>query len=181
MRFKYFIRGLGFGILFSCIIMLATYQGKPTEKLSDAEIVERAKELGMVEAEDGIEQMLKENSENNKATEKIKEDDDTRKSESATEQVTEATSETVASTETEQTTIDQKTDVQQQVEIIVERGSSSYPVCEKLKAAGMIDDAEKFDNYLIANGYADRIRVGTHVLTKGMDYEAIAKAIIDPE
>ena len=44
----------------------------------------------------------------------------------------------------------------------------------------MIKDATDFDNYLIKNGYANRIRVGTHTLTIGMTYEEIAIAISDP-
>ena len=51
---------------------------------------------------------------------------------------------------------------------------------EKLQELGIVKDAAEYDNYLIEKGYASRIRVGTHELTKGMDYHAIAEAISDP-
>jgi cell division protein YceG involved in septum cleavage len=66
------------------------------------------------------------------------------------------------------------------ITITVERGSSSYPVCQKLQEAGMIEDAAEFDTYLVENGYADRISVGEHTLKMGMDFHDIAEAISDP-
>ncbi|MDO5128120.1 MAG: hypothetical protein Q4D54_10320, partial [Eubacteriales bacterium] len=50
MKLKYFLRGLGSGILFATIIMLAAYLTSGGYKLSDKEIKDRAKKLGMVEA-----------------------------------------------------------------------------------------------------------------------------------
>lgn len=47
MNLKYYLRGLGIGIIVTALIMGITLGGK--EKLSNAEIIERAKALGMVE------------------------------------------------------------------------------------------------------------------------------------
>ncbi|MCM1498935.1 MAG: hypothetical protein NC124_10775, partial [Clostridium sp.] len=49
MKFKYFIRGLGIGIIFTSIICLTAYHGNASDTMTDAEIIRRAKELGMVE------------------------------------------------------------------------------------------------------------------------------------
>ena len=68
----------------------------------------------------------------------------------------------------------------EEVEITIARGSSSFPVCQKLYELGLIDDAAKYDDYLIEKGYANRISVGTHKLKKGMDYKTIAELISDP-
>ena len=87
--------------------------------------------------------------------------------ESTTEQTTEATTENT-------------TETTEKVSITIERGATSYTVCQKLQELGIVKDAAEYDNYLIENGYASRIRVGTHELTKGMDYHAIAEAISDP-
>ena len=48
MKLKYYLRGLGIGILVTAVIMGVT-QGSRKETLSDREIRERAAALGMVE------------------------------------------------------------------------------------------------------------------------------------
>ncbi len=47
MKLKYYLRGLGTGIIVTALILGLT--GRQQEKLSDAQIKERAKQLGMVE------------------------------------------------------------------------------------------------------------------------------------
>lgn len=202
MKFKYFLRGLGVGIVFACIICLAAYQEKASDKMTDAEIIERAKQLGMVEQENQIGDLLKDkNSSEQQEEDQTKETTPVSEQTTSEKQSTEKTSTTqesgtgkVSSTEknsSEQQTNKKETATTEQadkanssteetVEITVEKGSSSYPICQKLESLGMIKDAAEFDTYLIENGYANRIRVGTHKLTKGMDYKAIAEAISDP-
>ncbi len=59
----------------------------------------------------------------------------------------------------------------------VERGNSSNVVAEKLQRLGVIDNAKDFDNYLVNNGYANRISVGTFQIPIDSSYEWIAKKI----
>ena len=47
MRLKYYLRGLGTGIIFTSIILAIIYSYRTT----DAKIIERAKELGMITGE----------------------------------------------------------------------------------------------------------------------------------
>ena len=49
MRMRYYLRGLGIGIVVTALLMGFT-KGGQKETLTDAEIVERAKSLGMVES-----------------------------------------------------------------------------------------------------------------------------------
>ena len=49
MRLKYYLRGLGLGIIFAVIIMMIGFHGNK-QSMSDTEIIEKAKTLGMVEA-----------------------------------------------------------------------------------------------------------------------------------
>lgn len=51
MRIKYYLRGIGCGIIFSVIIMSVAMGSKGKNEVSDAEIIQRAKQLGMVEAD----------------------------------------------------------------------------------------------------------------------------------
>ena len=165
MRFKYFLRGLGVGIVFASLIFFMVYKENATPKMSDKQIIERAKELGMVEEGSSIEDIL-----HTSATSEAPENIDTA---STTEKATEEKQTTEATTEN-------TTETTEKVSITVERGATSYTVCQKLQELGIVEDAAEYDNYLIENGYASRIRVGTHELTKGMDYHAIAEAISDP-
>ena len=128
----------------------------------------------MVEEGSSIEDIL-----HTSATSEASENKET---ESTTEKATEEEKKTTKST-TEQTTeatTENTTETTEKVSITIERGATSYTVCQKLQELGIVKDAAEYDNYLIENGYASRIRVGTHELTKGMDYHAIAEAISDP-
>ena len=61
--------------------------------------------------------------------------------------------------------------------LVVERGNSSDVVARRLESLGVITDPVDFDKYLVANGYASRISVGTFQIPYGSDYDYIARAI----
>ena len=227
MKFKYYLRGIGIGIIFASIIFLIAYRENVPAKMSNEEIVERAKQLGMVEANDPINKLIDKKSDNKsdenaseekEPAEKVSTEEIKTEAENTEAENTEATTEeqtTEATTTEEQTTEEQTTETkttdaktteaktteartsEQQaaekqtteekntkksktIEITIARGSSSYPVCLKLKELGLIDDAAKYDDYLIEHGYANRISVGTHKLKMGMSYHDIAELISDP-
>lgn len=171
MKFKYFLRGIGIGVLFSAIIFLAAYQTIPQKKPTDAEIIKMAKELGMVEKNDTLGKLIENNSEEADTEEVITEQATKVEQDVPTEQETTEKSTADISETTEVTTY----------EITVAAGSSSYPVCQQLEQLGLIDNAQAYDDYLIEHGYASKISVGTHILKKGMSDEEIAIAISDKD
>lgn len=63
------------------------------------------------------------------------------------------------------------------VTVEIEPGAGSRAVCRMLEEAGLVEDAESFDQYLIHNGYSKRIRMGTYVIVPGTDQEEIARII----
>lgn len=63
------------------------------------------------------------------------------------------------------------------VVITIYSGDGSYTVAEYLKRAGLVDDAEEYDDYLCDNGYANAIRVGQIQIPAGSSYEEIAKLL----
>ncbi|MBE5923713.1 MAG: endolytic transglycosylase MltG [Lachnospiraceae bacterium] len=197
MKFKYYLRGIGIGIIFASIVLLSAYHGKISGKISDEEVIARAKKLGMVEANEPINKLITTEATTEVSTQVVSEEVTTvseettetteestkkskKKKKKKEETTTEATTEATTETTTEVTTEAKKDNSNQTVEITVERGSSSYPICQKLQELGIIDDASKFDDYLIEHGYANRISVGTHKVKKGMDYKTIADLISDP-
>ena len=52
MKLKYYLRGLGIGIIVTTLVLMVAFSGKK-EKLSDQEIMQRAEQLGMVMADAG--------------------------------------------------------------------------------------------------------------------------------
>lgn len=203
MKLKYFLRGLGVGILFTSIIFFVAYQREVPVKLTDEAVIQRAKALGMVEKEDTLKNLLsaKEDSsgdnnplsademlESSKDETKVEDGETTMKEQE--EAVVEEDQE-AASTEHELTTeintsesvaTENKTAEHTERETItvsVKGGDSSYTVSQSMQRAGLIEDAAEFDAYLIQNGYAKRIRVGTYELKKGMNFQELAEAISD--
>ena len=182
MKFQYFLRGLGAGIVFAAIIFVIAYNSKGTD-ISDEEVIRRARNLGMIEADDQVGKLLakEDNSEENVTTTEASTQNTTTESKTSSEATTQEKNTDEKTTEkitTEELT-EEATTQQQEYELVVTHGMSSFPVCQKLEALGLIKDAADFDDYLIENGYASKISVGTHILKKGMTYKQIAIAISD--
>ena len=64
------------------------------------------------------------------------------------------------------------------VSFTVSVGMTSERVSASLKALGIIDDSAKFNRYLVSNGYATRIKVGTVELQAGQSYAEIASKLV---
>lgn len=176
MKFKYFLRGLGVGIVFASVVFLVAYNGKPSHKMSDTEIIEKAKELGMVEQEDPVKALLT-TEKNKKKTTEANENKATIEKTTEADKTTEVTTEKIT---TEKVTAKEATTEKSDDEFItvaVVRGDSSYTVCQKLEKAGLIKNAAEFDTYLVENGYANRIRIDSYQLKIGMDFHDIAEII----
>ena len=58
MKLRYFLRGLGAGILFTAIVMGISGKAKEQVTITDNEIIARARALGMVTKEEKIEEEL---------------------------------------------------------------------------------------------------------------------------
>lgn len=185
MNFKYFLRGLGAGIVFTAIIMLAAYMTNGSYKMSDEEIIKKAESLGMVTTEEipivsdtgsdnSTEEPSTEKSETEEPSTEKMSTEDTEEPSSTEEPTTEASTQNT----TEQSAIDTEYTT---ATITVRSGMGSYEVAVLLKDAGIIDNASDFDSYLIRNGYATQIRIKTQEFNSNMSYEEIAKLLIKEE
>ena len=184
MKLKYYLRGLGIGMIVTAVIMGVSVGGK-TEPMTDAQVMERAKELGMV---DGVLSQLPEQTE---APEQIEAPQETEAPE-ASEVPQEAEvpeqaevpqeAEVPEQTEAPQEPENQKTEAEQPtVEssyiVTVYPGEGSYTVSRKLAALGLVESADIYDEYLCQNGYDKKICTGNHEIKAGMTAEQIAKAL----
>lgn len=182
MKLKYYLRGLGTGIIFSTIIMLAAYLTSGGYKLTDKEIESRAKDLGMVyedatggDARSSDNTVTSEMKESPEATEKATTEG---KTEDSTESATELTTEHITTEgnydRTESDIVDNEST---QAVITVVGGMGSHDVALLLQDAGLIADADDFDSYLNQNGYSTRIEVGEFTINDDMTYQEMAELL----
>ena len=207
MERKYYLRGLGIGIVVTAIIMGIATSGK--RGMTDEEIIARAKELGMVEntvlsekteeeaeteaavdianAEDATEKSAIEETKKPETSTEQKQNttEETEKPETSEEQkenTTEETKKPETSTE-QQTTADKKEDITSAVvkTITVNSGDGSYTVAKKLAEAGVVTSAENFDTYLCQNGYDKKLRTGNFSIPADASDEQIARIVTGAE
>ena len=174
MRLKYYLRGLGIGILVTTIIL--TIAGHNRNKISDEEIKIRAEKLGMVMNE---EQPLFPEKNTDPATaeetttEVLPETNTEATTEVPTEPETEATTEAPTEPETEAPQPQYVT-----ATITITRGMYSEAVSQAMQNAGLIDNWVDFNNYLSANGYSERLQTGSYTMNSEMSYQEMAMVLV---
>lgn len=168
-RSKYFLRGMGFGILVTVVLFsvaLVFYEPNTSSAESDTETVSEDKKQ---ETDTDQESTTKETKEEAKEeVEEANNESDTATSEETKDDTVEEEP-TVATTET-------KTPGNF-VSFKVTAGESSSKVAENLYRAGLIDNPSAFNTYLEQNGYDNTIHVGTFNIPEGSTYEQIANTI----
>ena len=201
MKLKYFIRGLGIGIIFGAIVMLVAYNTSDKNDISDAEIIERAEKLGMVMSgatetdakaeeavnvvtEDITEAMTEATTEAVTETTEVTTEAVTKTTEATTEEVTETTTERDTEVTTEKktdATTEKTNNSYTESTITVTRGMGSTEVAGLLQQAGIIEDAADFDSYLVKQGISNKIQINTYKFNSNMSYEDIATELTTPK
>lgn len=195
MKLKYYMRGLGIGIVVTALLMGFAIS-KQKEPMTDEEIKQRALEMGMI-AQDGVladdlgdqmpEEIIAEVSDNDAEAEMMSEAATTDEEIAVGEDETSAITDSVEEEETteENKPADDETDEDAMEEVAVEGfvvitvsgGDGSRTVANKLQEAGLIEDAAAYDVFLCQNGYDKRIATGNHEIPMGATEEEIAKEI----
>lgn len=187
MKKKYFVRGLGIGIIFGALIMLAAYLTSGKGSLSDEEVMKRAQELGMVKKSEYV--LDSEVTSEEKTTEAVTTEapattEKATEAPATTEKATEAATTEAATTEkatTEKATTEaattEQTDTKTKATITVSGGMSSETISSLLEDAGLVDSASKFNSFLVQNGYDKKLETGSFDISGGMTYEEIARIL----
>lgn len=171
-KLPFLLLGLGIGI----ILTNAIYTLNPPweyRDYSNQEIIERAKELGMVFIKDSID-IAADKEEGNQDNKELISDTDNGDIEDESENF---------ASESEK---DQEESLEfygelEEVTFIIETGDTLTKVSRGLEKAGIIDDAESFLNYGKKKGVDKRLRVGVYKLTKGLDYDSIISILLKQE
>lgn len=181
MMLKYYLRGLGMGILVTALILGLT--GNP--EMTDVQIRERALELGMVDKtnmtlsevrteEATVSEEEEESGDVSTSDSEVTGDESVTSGEEETEEADTSAGQEETGSESISTAGEEAT---APLTITIVRGDSSVSVSRDLAEAGLVDSAKAFDAYLCGNGYDKRISVGNFQIYPGSTYEEIAKII----
>lgn len=154
MRLKYYLRGLGLGILVTCVILMISFHTRKST-MSDEEIIERAKKIGMVMPETESDTQVVE--------------EDVSQQENNTQDVLQQENNTQDAMQQE--------NVPQSVTIQVNQGEVCRQIAEDLMNKGLVADAEDFRKYMDAQNYDSYIRQGIYEIPYGATYQQIAEII----
>lgn len=185
MRLKYYLRGLGLGIIFAVIIMMIGFHDNK-QSMSDTEIIEKAKTLGMVEAKNISGTVADEyNSEKTDSsaansdassqkaeTEQDSQMQDSQTAQEDTQQEDTQPEDTQPAADAKQETVEPQ-DAVTTYTISVTSQDTCRTIAEKLKALNLVDDAEQFRIYMGQKGADHFIADGEHVIPQGASYDDI--------
>lgn len=166
MKLKWFLRGLGVGMIVTAILLCTNYR-----KESDhSELIKEAKKIGMVfpkEETSSVEQMVPETTPAAVTESAISTQKETEK-EKAEKEKLEGSLKDITSASAYH---------KNKQSFVVKEGLLSSSVAKDLEEQGLVKDADEFDAYLEKNGYAKLIRSGKYDIPKEADYKTIAKII----
>lgn len=199
MKLKYYLRGVGTGMIVTTLILMIVFQ---IHKEDGNAVLEDYQSETVAQAEDAKEDMMAETeteedtglrTEENTESGVLPETKAEIETEASIEKATEIPKETekvvsdkIESQGKEQVSskpvvTDQKPtqkEQQQKVRIEVKRGEYSDVVCRKLQEKKVIDDAEKFNKFLMQKKYDDLILPGVYDIPLDSTYEEIAKLLM---
>lgn len=181
MRLKYYLRGLGLGIIFAVIIVKICSHDNSSDIVLDSE----TQTLESVYNTDSEEQSEIDSEAEETNTDNLLSDESVQNTEMAESET--------ASSEEQQEGIQSPEEVNQNevidyntasttttgtVIITVSDGEACRGVAEELQARGLIADAEDFRIYMGNKGYASFIHNGEFEIPVGSTYEQIAKILL---
>ncbi|MCR4610868.1 MAG: endolytic transglycosylase MltG [Lachnospiraceae bacterium] len=168
MKLKYYMRGIGIGVLVTTIILVVAFAFSD-KNITDQEVIARAKKLGMVETNTTA------NNSTNTTADSSNNDTEATGNQTipgATNPMPDSTANTLKnSTSAAQTSGDT-------VEFTINTGESSRLVVERLAEMGIISDAYTFNKYVNEKGIDGSLQPGTFKIKKGISEEELSNLLI---
>ena len=205
MKLKYYLRGLAVGILVTTIILAISFS-QTKKELSDQEVINRAKQLGMVMADSGKIEDYREDTqtETGQSEQGETEENVTGDTQNGAEDNEGVTGDNGTVTgdigtvtgdneggigDNEGGTADNGTGTEdagsdtegKMVTFVISKGQFGRQISESLKKEGLVDDAEAFMKYLGETGKSEEILPGTYEIPMGSTYEEIVKILLAPK
>ena len=179
-RFKYYLRGCGLGILVASLVFIVSLHAHGGA-MSDEKAMQRASELGMIMPDDTQTQEAE-----TQTTELPVKETNLPDTQRTTQAVTQKVPQNDTQKQTERDTSSEQNDTPKESEKKAEEKKKTQDSQKKeeekkkaqdLQEKGLVKDAEDFRKYMQDHNYARYIRVGTFTLEKGMNYSEIAKVL----
>lgn len=191
MRLKYYLRGLGLGIIFTCLMFMLFSNKKAdntdqmdinqqlettTETLSNQTSGDDKNDTANDEAVSGSADV-----QNNTDAEDDVNAQNNADAQNTADNQTGASDTTDTSNQTDDSNITGETgtdDVQDKyVTLVIEKGDIARDVAESLYEDGIIDDAESFRKYLGETGVSRTLHAGEYNIKVGSTYEEIVELL----
>ena len=191
MRLKYYLRGLGLGIIFTCLMFMLFSNKKAdntdqmdinqqlettTETLSNQTSGDDKNDTANDEAVSGSADV-----QNNTDAEDDVNAQNNADAQNTADTQTGASDTTDTSNQTDDSNITGETgtdDVQDEyVTLVIEKGDIARDVAESLYEDGIIDDAESFRKYLGETGVSRTLHAGEYNIKVGSTYEEIVELL----
>ncbi|MDD6632247.1 MAG: hypothetical protein SOT58_11425 [Agathobacter sp.] len=191
MRLKYYLRGLGLGIIFTCLMFMLFSNKKAdntdqmdinqqlettTETLSNQTSGDDKNDTANDEAVSGSADV-----QNNTDAEDDVNAQNNADAQNTADNQTGASDTTDTSNQTDDSNITGETstdDVQDEyVTLVIEKGDIARDVAESLYEDGIIDDAESFRKYLGETGVSRTLHAGEYNIKVGSTYEEIVELL----
>ncbi len=162
MKLKYYMRGIGIGVLVTTIILVIAFAFSGNN-MSDEEIINRAKKLGMVESSKTM---------TNSTT-------NTTNSTNTTEGNQTIPGATNPMPDNNSTNSSSATNVNNDsVDFTISENDVSRTVIERLAQQGLISDAAAFNKYLNDKGLDNNLQNGTFKIKRGISEEELANLLV---
>lgn len=197
MKFKYYLRGCGLGILVASIVLMVSFHSQ-NKTMDDTAVMERASELGMIMPETEIvsteaDSQLPEsgtqstdtdfssnkNQKQNTKDSQNKTDGSSQKKEKDTQMASDDKTGSGNNKDTESKKKEDKKEESEEITVEIKKGEVCRQLAEELEQIGLVEDAETFRKYMQQIGYDDRIKVGTYTLKRGMTEKEIADTFVE--
>lgn len=197
MKFKYYLRGCGLGILVASIVLMVSFHSQ-NKTMDDTAVMERASELGMIMPETEIvsteaDSQLPEsgtqstdtdfssnkNQKQNTKDSQNKTDGSSQKDEKDTQMASDDKTGSGNNKDTESKKKEDKKEESEEIMVEIKKGEVCRQLAEELEQIGLVEDAETFRKYMQQLGYDDRIKVGTYTLKRGMTEKEIADTFVE--
>lgn len=189
-----FIQGLGAGILIATLILTVAYYTVGKSKISDSEVITRAKKLGMIQTTEAplfTNQSDKENGDNaahdnspegvepqQEGSEQPEGEGASTEGEGAGQQDSDVEGiQPIEDNQSAEGAHGDDAQSQNSYTLEIKQGEEANVVARHLRDIGVINDAADFDKYLRENSYSTRLQIGTYELRPDMSYEEIARKI----
>ena len=155
MRFKYYLRGAGIGVILTTLIFTIAFAVyKPT--LSDDEIMQKAEALGMEMPADDSDSADKKDT---KTAKDQKDDAD------------------ASDSNTDDATTSEDGGQKNVIEFTIASGDTSATIAQQLQEVGLVDNAKSFDLYLSDQDLDNQLLPGTYQIPEGATFLEIGELL----